>query len=321
MRRIYHLVFLIILLAACAPGSAAAPTPIVVPPAPVRIALLPVTDVIPIYVAQAEGYFVNAGLEVIAVPVSSAAERGTVVQTAGADCELTDLHGVILTNASPAMPMRVVATARQATADQPLFFLLGAPDGGISDAGELAGASIAISENTIIDYWNDRILAAAGVDATRITRTNVPQLPVRLELLMNSQVDAAVLPDPLASLAQLQGAPLLADDTLRPDVAVSVLACRSDFIEAKPNDVQRLIAGWDQAVAAMNADPDAFRNVLIEQTRVPEPLQDRYNLPRFPEEQIPSAEQVADVAAWLVERGLIEAAPAYDEVVDASFRP
>lgn len=320
MQRIYPIALSILLFVACAPGPGIVPSSTVNTPSPVRIALLPITDVVPFYVAQAEGFFSSAELEAIAVPVSSAAERGTVVQTGGAECELTDLHGVILTNASPAAPMRVVATARQATTVQPLFFLLGAPDSGMITAGELAGASIAISENTIIDYWNDRILEAAGVDAARISRTNVPQLPVRLELLMNNQVDAAVLPDPLASLAQLQGATLLADDTLRPDVAVSVLACRSDFIADRPDDVRRLLSGWDQAVAAINADPDAFRNVLIEQTRVPEPLQDRYSLPPFPQAQVPSADQVADVAAWLVEKGLIEDAPAYDEVVDPSFR-
>ncbi len=320
MHRIVYALLLAVLSAGCAVSPAPVSGPIVSSTPELRIALLPITDSVPFYVAQEEGFFRSAGVTATAVPVSSAAERSTVVQTAVADCELTDLHGVILTNVSPAMSMRVIATARQATAEQPLFYLLGAPDGNLTDLAQLAGANIGISENTIIDYWNDRILATAGVDTARITRTNVPQLPVRLELLMNNQLDAAVLPDPLAALARLQGAPLLADDTLRPDIAVSVLACRSDFIAAKPDAVRRFLTAWDRAVQAINADPAAYRNILIQQTRVPEPLQDRYDMPPFPVAQIPDAAQVADVMEWLQAKGLIETALDYAAVVDDSFR-
>jgi NitT/TauT family transport system substrate-binding protein len=324
LARFLAALLLVALLAACvAPVPGATPIPaapaLAVPT--VRVALLGITDVVPFYVAQQEELFTAQGLTAEAVPVSSAAERETVVQSNAADCELTDLHGVILTNATGAEPLRVVATARQAAADQPVFFLMGAPGGKVADASQLAGANIGISENTIIDYWNDRILEALGIDASSITRTSVPQLPVRLELLMAGQLDAAVLPDPLASLARLQGATQLADDTLRPAIAVSVLACRADFIAAQPDAVRAFVAGWDAAVEAINADPDAFGNILIETARVPEPLQDSYSLPPFPAPQVPTPEQVQDVADWALAKGLIQTAPAYDEVVDATFRP
>ena len=286
----------------------------------VRVALLPITDVVPFYVAQQEGFFTAQDLTAEAVPVSSGAERETVVQSDLADCELTDIHGVVLTNVTDAQPLRIIATARQATAEQPLFFLLGAPGGKVTDPSQLAGANIGISENTIIDYWNDRILAALHIDGESVTRTNVPQLPVRMELLMAGQLDAAILPDPLASLAQLQGATLLADDTLRPDIAVSVLACRADFIDEQPDAVTAFLAGWDAAVEAINADPDAYRNILIETARVPEPLQDSYSLPPFPAPQIPTAAQVQDVVDWAATKGLIQMGLTYTDVVDTSFR-
>jgi NitT/TauT family transport system substrate-binding protein len=288
---------------------------------PLRVALLPITDVVPFYVAAQEGYFAAAGLEAEAVPVSSAAERETVIQAGGADCELTDIHGVVLTNAGDAHPLRIIASARQATAEQPTFFLLSSPGSGITEPAQLAGANIGLSENTVIDYWNDRILAAAGVDPAGVTRTNVPQIPVRLELLMSDQLDAAILPDPLASLAALQGAQIVLDDTLLPDVGVSVLACREDVIQGRRDAVAAFLAGWDQAVDAIDADPDAYRNVLIANTRVPEPLQDKYSLPAFAVQQIPSAAQVQDVVDWATAKGLIDDALTYEQVVDASLRP
>jgi NitT/TauT family transport system substrate-binding protein len=276
--------------------------------------------VIPFYVAQQEGLFTAAELTAEAVPVSSGAERDTVLQAGAADCALTDIHGVVLTNAGEAQPLRIIATARQATAEQPLFFMLSAPGSEIRAPEQLTGANIGISENTIIDYWNDRILAEAGVDPAGVTRTNVPQIPVRLELLLNNRLDAVILPDPLASLAQLQGAHLVTDDTVLPEIAVSVLACREDVLAAQPDAVRAFLQGWDQAVAAINADPAAFANVLLENTRVPEPLQDRYTLPSFAVRLTPSPAQVADVVAWAVDKGLVAEPLTYEQVVDASLR-
>ena len=325
MKHIRHtwLIAVLLLIAGCVapvPAATTSSSTAAAPAQTVRVALLPITDVVPFYVAQQQELFTAQGVTAEAVPVNSGAERETIVQSGQADCELTDIHGVVLTNVTDAKQLRIIATARQATNEQPLFFLLGAPNGKVADASQLAGANIGISENTIIDYWNDRILAALDIDGDSVIRTNVPQLPVRMELLMAGQVDAAILPDPLASLAQLQGAPLPADDTLRPDIAVSVLACRADFITAQPDAVTAFLAGWDAAVAAINADPDAFRNILIETARVPEPLQDSYSLPPFPAPQTPTAAQVQDVVDWAVTKGLIQMGLTYTDVVDTSFR-
>ena len=305
------------LAAGCAPvaapaGEAALPT--------LKVTFLPIADTVPFFVADQAGYFVDAGVQVEAVPASSGAERETLVQSGGAGCELTDIHGVVLTNAGEGAPLRIVASTRQATADEPVFFLIAGPDSGITTPEQLAGANIGISENTVIEYWHDRILSAAGVDPAAVTRTSVPQIAVRLELLMSGQIDAAVLPDPLAALAVLQGGVRVLDDTILPEVGVSVLACRADVIDQQRDAVAALVAGWDKAITTINADPAAYRNVLLERTNVPEPLKDRYTLPTYPVQQIPTEAQVQDVVQWTVDKGLIDAPLAYDVVVDASFR-
>jgi len=160
----------------------------------------------------------------------------------------------------------------------------------------------------------------SGVSADDVTLTSVPQIPVRLELLLNDQLDAAVLPDPLASLAQLQGATVVLDDTMLPQVGVSIIACRKDVIDERTADIKALVASWDQAVAAINADPAKYQDILIENTRVPEPLQGQYALPSFPEEALPSEAQVVDVVNWAMRKGLIDEPLVYDQVVDSTLR-
>ena len=285
-----------------------------------QVAALPITDVVPFYVASAQGYFTDAGVQVEVIPVSSGAERDTVVQAGEAECELTDIQGTVLTNAGNGRPIKIVSTARQASREQAVFYLLASPQSEISSPSALAGTTIAISENTIIDYWTERMLPFAGIALSDVATTNVPQIPVRLELLLSGQVDAAVLPDPLASFAEMQGAVPVLDDAENGDVAVSVIACSQDVIDSMPEAVQALVNGWDQAVASINGDPAAYQNTLIDNTRVPEPLQDNYTLPPYAVESLPSESQVADVVEWAKSSGLIEAVIPYSDIVDSSFR-
>jgi NitT/TauT family transport system substrate-binding protein len=280
-----------------------------------RVAVLPITDVIPFYVAQSAGYYEERDIDVELIPVASGSERDTLLQAGQADCVLNEVLGTILFNAGEGEELRVVATALRAFPEVAHFYLLASPQSGITSVDELPGRTIAIAENTIIAYWTDRLLARAGIDPTSVERTGVPRIPVRLELLMNGQVDAAVLPDPLGSLAILGGALLLLDDTLAPELGLSVISCRSSVLAEQPNTVRALLTAWDAAVEAINADPQRFRNILTDNTRVPDPLQDRYDLPPFPVEEAPTAAEVQDVVNWALETGLIRESMTYEEIV------
>lgn len=289
-------------------------------PLTLKVGVLPITDVVPAYVAQEQGYFAEEGVQVELIPVASGAERDSLLQAEGIDGGLNELITTVLINAGRADQIRVVSTARRPFPDVPLFFLLASPGSEITEIDQLKGVEVGISENTIIEYVTDRILRRAGFQPQEIRFTNVPAIPVRLELLLNDQLKAAVLPDPLASLAQLQGARVVVTDSLYPEVSLSALSFRQEVIADRPSAVRAFLRAWDRAVEDINADPGRFRNVLIENARVPEPLHDRYDLPPFPQAELPNAAQVKDVIDWALEKGLIEEPLSYEEVVAASFR-
>jgi NitT/TauT family transport system substrate-binding protein len=69
----------------------------------------------------------------------------------------------------------------------------------------------------------------------------------------------------------------------------------------------------------INKDPNAYRNVLVEKTRVPESIQGTYNVPPFPENEITSQAEWDDVVKWAQDKKLIEQPVAYDTAVDKSF--
>lgn len=312
MRRSVALFLLFLLML---PGGCASAQPRVL-----RIGVLPITDVVPMYVAQQEGYFSAEGIEVELIPVASGPERDAMIQAGGIDGELNEILTTLLTNAGQGEKVRIVTTARRPFPGAPLFYILSAPESGITTPQQLKNVEVGISENTVIEYVTDRVLERAGLVPDEIRGTNIPKIPVRLELLLNGQIQAGVLPDPLASLAQVQGATVVIDDTAYPEVSLSVISFREDVLRDRPKTIEAFLRAYDRAVQAINNNPRKFQNILIETARVPEVLQDRYALPPFPEGELPTEAQVRDVVDWALEEKLIGDALAYDQLVDSSFR-
>ena len=200
-------VFLGTTVSSCAPAPAAQPEE-----PKLKLALIPVLDTIPIYIALQNGYFGAQGIEVETVPVKSPQERDVLLQTGQVDGVLTDLQGVGLLNKDSAR-VKAVYTSRRPFPDAPLFRILASPKSNIATPADLKGVPIGISNNTIIEYLTDRILTSEGLTADEIAKIDVGAITVRFEQLMNGNIQAAVLPDPLAQGAIAAGARLVADDT------------------------------------------------------------------------------------------------------------
>jgi NitT/TauT family transport system substrate-binding protein len=320
---ILTVVMLLVGLAACAAPQA---TPTVEQPGasgdgePLRVALLPILDSLPAYVAAEKGYFADAGVNVEIVPVASALEREQLMQSGEIDGMLNELHSTAINN-KHGVRVQALMTARKAYDNAPLFRVLAAPDSGITGPADLVGVPVGISENTIIEYVTDRLLEEEGLSDDQIVGQSVPAIPERFQLLMEGQIAAATLPDPLAQSAVEQGAVLVIDDSAYPQYAVSVLTFSVDALANRPDDVRALLMAWTQAAEAINADPESYRALLLEKVQVPENVQDTYQIPPFPINEVPTADQWADVVDWLSERDLAPAGLAYEESVTTDYLP
>ncbi len=333
LHRITPILFVsvLILLVACSQAApTAAPVPASASPAAqttaaapsqggtLRIGVLPITDVVPFYIAQEQGYFKQQGLNVELVPAASAAERDQMMITQQIDGELNDLVSTILFNKDKSN-IKIVRTARTAFPNAPEYWILVPKESTIKSPKDLAGKDIAISQNTVIEYVTDRLLELEGVATADIKTTNVPSIPTRLQLLSQNQVAAATLPDPLASLGILQGARVALDDSKHPEVSMSVISFRTDVVTGRAQDVRKFLAAYDQAVQDIRTKPDQFKNTLITQGRVPDQLKDKYQFPPFPDPSIPTKAQWDDVVKWATDHKLISAPVTFESSVDSGF--
>jgi len=305
-------ILLIPLLSACSGGASG--------PETVRVAVLPILDALPMYVAEAEGYFEQEGIQVKFIPVSSAAERDQLMQSEQADAMINDLISTMLYNKDQTQ-IQIVDFARTASKEFPQYRILAAKDSGINTIEDLKGVEIGVSEGTVIEYTTDRLLEDAGFAPEDIKTLAVPKIPDRMALLNSGELKAATLPDPLASLAIQQGAKVIVDDSSDPPIGNSVISFRSAFIKDHPQAVRGFLAAVQKAVADVNADKSKWSDLLTEKSLVPAPLIGSYKIPDFPAGSVPSQAQFEDVLAWTHDKGLVETDVSYTDSVTTAYLP
>jgi len=301
----------VMLLTAC--GGAAEPQTL-------RIAVLPVLDALPLYVAEEQGYFADQNLVVELVPVNSGPERDQLMQAGEVDGMINEIVSVLFYNQIDTEVV-IVRFARTATADSPVFSILASADSGITSVEDLAGVEIGVSEATVIEYMTDRVLENAGLAPEDIVKIAVPRIPDRLALLQSGELAAATLPDPVASLAILNGATLIIDDSSLPEVGTSVYSFSVSSLEEKHDAVVGFLAALEKAVDDINSDPGQFDELLAELGLVPVPLQGTFELPPYVTASVPTEAQWQDALDWALAAGLIENSPTYIDSVDDSYLP
>lgn len=289
-------------------------------PQTLRLAVLPILDNLPMYVADEQGFFAEEGLTVEFIPVGSAAERDQVIQAGQADGMINELLSTQLYN-DPEIQVVVVSYSRVATPEYPQYRVLAAGPSGITTPEQLAGQDIGISEGTIIEYATDRLLEAAGLAPEEIQTIAVPGIADRMSLLASGELPAATLPDPLASLAIQNGAVVVIDDTSHPEFGHSTYAFRQSFVDENPRVIEGFLRAVGRGVEAINADKEAFSDLLVERQLVPQPLIGSYTVPDFPEPSVPPQSVWDDVLAWAQAKGYVQGSPDYADSVSDAFLP
>lgn len=281
-----------------------------------RIGVLPVLNTLPLYVAQEAGYFDEAGVVVELVPFQSGLDRQTALLAGATDASNDDLIGVLLLNAG-GVAVRVVRHDPPAGV---FFALIAGPGSEMESVADLAGASVGISHNTLIQYLTDAMLASAGMSAEEVEYVEIAEIPVRFQLLLQGQIDAATLPEPLIQAALGAGGRVLIDDASLSYVP-TVLSFRADTLAEKGEAVRAFLLAYERAVAAINADGEAYREVMGANIQMPPPLIPILPVPTFFTARVPSEEDFAAVQEWALSIGLLEDALLYEDVVDGSFLP
>jgi len=279
----------------------------------IRIGILQVEDILPLVVGNEEGFFAEKGMVVDLTIFPSPTDKANAFLAGELDASVTDMIVTYLMAAQ--VPVRIGALTTGVTPEEGPFGIVAAPGSGIYTVQDLDGKSVGISFNTIIEYVLDGILAQEGLSPDFVEKTLVASLPVRMEMLLSGQIDAAIFPDPLLTFAQYQGAVLVADDTTGENLSQVVMIFHSQFAEENMDLLRDFFAAYTQSVSAINSNPENFRELFINGARIPEQIAATYPIPVFPYPQLPQQADMERVENWLLDKGVLDAPINYEDLI------
>lgn len=307
-------VVLLILVAGLVAGCAGQPEE---QNAKIRFGVLPIMDNLPFWVAAEKGYFAEEGVDVELVPFDSAMIRDSAISSKQVDGALGDILAVASLN-NGGTAVKIVAVGQGVTAEEGRFALLSAPGSGITRPEQLKNVKIAVSLNSIIEYVTDKLLLEQGFRPEEIKKTAISKIPARLEALLSGQVQAAVLPDPPAAVAELKGANVVLDDTSK-NISQTVIYFRQDTLESKLEEVKGLMKAYTRAVEDIQNQPGAFNDLLVEKARVPREVLEQPGKTGmkviFSKPELPAEKDIREVVEWMREHDLLDRELTYSELV------
>ncbi len=282
---------------------------------PIHIGTLQTDDLLPGWVAQDKGYFKDAGLDVEITVFQSAQEQMAAMTAGKIDAMMTDMV-VPVQLAASGTPVRAVTITQSAPAG-----IVASKKSGITQLSQLAGVKTGCSSPTAMEYIYDRALEDAGIAQNDIKTSEIKKIPVRLQMLQAGQLKAAVLPWTLFSLSESQGAVPLLDQEAAAKYGSTLLVFSQKWLDGADaaTHLDSFLKAYDKGVTAVNSMPLNYRVLLAEKAKLPESLAQNYPVrSSYPPVELPRAEVFDDVVKWMVEKGYIDKAIPYTDLVYAA---
>ena len=270
----------------------------------IRFGILPVLDTLPLQVAVQDGLFAAQGLDVELIKFTSALERDTAMQAGQLDGYFGDLIATYLL-IDREVPMYIAFTSWRTSPGHPMFGIATAPAWKELPARAMKGKKLGLSKSTIMEYLADKMELKLGIDPKAYPRVEIKKMPIRFQMLMAGQIDMALLPEPLLSLARLQGGGVLAiaDDL---DLPLTVLCLHRRYFDGDAKAYRGFVDAYSQAVKNLAATPEKYRQLMAETCRIPKPLVAKFSIYPYPAPALPTSEKLADVQEWMIGKGLLK---------------
>jgi NitT/TauT family transport system substrate-binding protein len=275
----------------------------------VKVGVIPILDVAPIYLGKEKGFFSNRGIELTMETGQGGAAIVPGVVSGQFQFGFSNVTSLLIAR-SRGLPLKVVANGVASTSkDKADYSGVVTRDDAIRTAADLAGKRVAV--NTLKNIGDSTIRASvrkAGGDPSSIKFTELafPDMPAALEA---GRVDAVWVVEPFLSATLAQGGRLVASNYVdtAPDLTVAVYFTSEQLLRDNPDLVKRFTDAMTESLAYADAHPDEARQVLTTYTQIDEAVIPDLTLPKWPAEI--NRESVETLAGLAVQDGLVTEQP------------
>lgn len=272
-----------------------------------RMGILPVIDTLPLHVGMTEGYFKAENLDVELVHFSSAMERNTAMHTGQLDGFFGDMPATLLLVRNK-IPVRFLTVSYSTVKSQRMFGLMLSPQ--LPESRQKGEITVAVSKASIIEYLLDNLKNSPELEGIELKEVEIKQMPLRLQMLLTGRIDGALLPEPLASLAEKRGARLIVTDQAL-NMPLTVLNIHGDKLHlSKP-----FVRAYTRSVNEINQNSEKYRALMIKTCRIPEDLVADFPMYQYPPPRLPTQREVQQVQEWMIKKGLLHQLISYSSLI------
>jgi NitT/TauT family transport system substrate-binding protein len=237
-----------------------------------RVSIIPINDVAPLFAAIQNGYFRELGLEIDTAPTTGGAVGIPGLVGGSYDIAYGNVVSVLLAS-QQGLDLRVIAPGtKQVEKETDTTPVIVRSDSGIKSGKDLEGKAFAVNtRNNVIWLYARTWVKATGGDPEKVTFKEVP-FPQVEDALRQQRVDAAFLVAPFSAIAmQKPGLTVIAHPytDLQPGVDVGQWITTGKLMTEKPEAMKKFVAGLRKGAEWFNANrtSDALLSVITGYTK------------------------------------------------------
>ena len=241
---------------------------------PVRLAIQPVGENAPSFVAAEEGFFAKHGLEVklVNVPFATSVLQGLV----SSSIDIGSPSAVSLAQAADA-GLDVVGIAGMSVTSHKgaRAFVLASAQSGVTDLAGLAGKVVAIAGlKGQIDVMLRHSLKKHNIDPSTMTFVEMP-FPAQPDAMKAGVIQATLTVDPFVGRIVESGLGVIVNRTSEetPEgITTALYASTSAWAKAHPDEIKAFTEALKDAAEFIRTNPDKARADVGKYTKLPPPV-------------------------------------------------
>lgn len=210
-----------------------------------KVAVLPTLDCLPIYLAKDHKFFEALKTDVRLRLYNAQMDCDTALAGGSVEGSITDLiRGERLQ--TKGTPLRYVA------ATNTHWQFISNRTARIKEPKQLGDKMVAMTRFSATDYLTDLALDGVKTSAA-VFRIQINDIPLRLSMLINNEMDAMWLPEPQATTARLAKHPVMMD-TKAKDIRLGAIAFRENALKDKRRQQQlnAFVKAYNRACDSIN---------------------------------------------------------------------
>ncbi|MFJ9558472.1 ABC transporter substrate-binding protein [Streptomyces fuscichromogenes] len=282
----------------------------------VKVGIIPIVDVAPLYLGQKEGFFSKRGLKLSMSLAQGGAAIVPGVTSGQFQFGFSNVTSLMIAQ-SNGVPVQAIANGVASTgvAGQDFGGLVVKKGSSITSPKQLVGKKVAVNTlNNINSTAVRESVRKAGGDPDKVSFVELAfdQMPAALD---KGQIDAAMAVEPALATMKLQGATEIASPLV--DVAknltVALYFTSTSYAQKNPGVVTEFQAAVAESLSYADAHPDEVRQIVTTYTKTPADVLAKVTLPKWPAEANRSSIETLEKLSE--QDGLFKTAPDLDKLL------